>query len=256
MKLRLLFTFLTLSVASFSQPAPKIRVSSFAEVAPLLIAGGEWTSQIILTSYRSTPVTIPVSFFGQDGKPLTVPLIGMSAGAKIDVTIPSFGTAFVETQRPTQSIVGWALIDVPCTGSEACGDVLGQVILRNRASGRPDYEAVFPFSERLTSRLIMQFDNTAGFDTTLIVTNAENDSFSRPMTVTAAFYNNSGIRVHLDQFTVPVGGNLFFSTSDKFPQIRGQRGVLDLTATNGDLVAAGLRINPTNAFAPILAFEP
>jgi hypothetical protein len=255
-KLRLLFTFLTLGVGSFSQPLPKIRVSSLAEVAPLLIAGGEWTTQIVLTSYRTAAVTVPVSFFGQDGRPLSVPIVGMASATKIDITIPSLGTAFIETQRPTQSIVGWAIVDVPCAGVEACGDVLGQVILRNRAAGRPDYEAVFPFSERITSRLIMQFDNTAGFDTTLIVTNPENYSFSRPMTVTAAFYNSSGARIHLDQFTVPVAGNTFFSTSERYPQVRGQRGIIDLTATNGDLVAAGLRINPTNAFAPILAFEP
>jgi len=58
---------------------------------------------------------------------------------------------------------------------------------------RPDYEAIFPFSSSLASHLIMQFDNTASFDTTLIITNAENFSFSRPMVVTLAFYDGSDI---------------------------------------------------------------
>ena len=253
MKLRLLCTFLVSTLFAFGQV--KIRVSSLAEVAPLLIAGGEWTTQIVLTSYRPAAVTVPISFFGQDGKPLVVPLVGMAAASKIDVTIPPQGTAYVETQRPAASLVGWALTDIPCSGSGSCGDVFAQVILRNRATGRPDYEALFPFSERISSNLILQFDNTQGFDTTLIVTNAENYSFSRPMTVTAAFYNGSGNRIHLDQFNVPVGGNTFFSISQKYPQVQGQRGYIELTTTNGDLVAAGLRINPTNAFAPILAFE-
>ncbi len=101
----------------------------------------------------------------------------------------------------------------------------------------------------------MQFDNTASFDTTLIITNAENFSFSRPMVVTLAFYDGSGNRIMLDQVSIPVGGNTFFSMYQRYPQLRGQRGYVDLTATNGDLVVAGLRINPTNAFAPILAFE-
>jgi hypothetical protein len=172
------------------------------------------------------------------------------------VIIPPQGTAFVQTQQPANSIVGWALADIPCSSGAGCGDVLGQVILRNHVTVRPDYEAIFPFSESIASHLIMQFDNTANFDTTLIITNAENFSFSQPMIVTLAFYDGSGNRIWLDQLSIPIAGNTFFSMYQKYPQLRGQRGYVDLSAANGDLVAAGLRINPTNAFAPILAFEP
>jgi hypothetical protein len=225
-------------------------------VAPLVIAGGEWTTQIVLTSYRTASVTIPISFYGQDGKPLTVPLVGQPAASQINVVIPPQGTAFVQTQQPTNSVVGWALSNIPCASGSDCGDVLGQVILRNHVTVRPDYEAVFPFLSSLASHVVMQFDNTANFDTTLIITNAENFSFSRPMVVTLAFYDGTGNRIMLDQVTIPVAGNTFYSMYQKYPQLRGQRGYVDLTATNGDLVAAGLRINPTNAFAPILSFEP
>lgn len=222
----------------------------------MVIAGGEWTTQIVLTSYRTASVTIPISFYGQDGLPLTVPLVGQPAASQINVVIPPQGTAFVQTQQPSTTVVGWALTDIPCSSGGDCGNVLGQVILRNHVAVRPDYEAVFPFSSSLASHLIMQFDNTASFDTTLIITNAENFSFSRPMVVTLAFYDGSGNRIMLDQLSIPVAGNTFFSMYQKYPQLRGQRGYVDLTATNGDLVAAGLRINPTNAFAPILSFEP
>lgn len=239
-----------------TQPHTSRFISAFDEVAPLVIAGGEWTTQIVLTSYRTAPVTIPISFYGQDGLPLTVPLVGQPAASQINVVIPPQGTAFVQTQQPSTSVVGWALTDIPCSSGGDCGNVLGQVILRNHVTVRPDYEAIFPFSSSLASHLIMQFDNTASFDTTLIITNAENFSFSRPMVVTLAFYDGSGNRIMLDQVSIPVAGSTFFSMSQKYPQLRGQHGYVDITATNGDLVAAGLRINPTNAFAAILSFEP
>src|SRR5262249_42771795 len=118
MKLRLATIFVLLTTSfGFAQGGPKIRVSSFAEVAPLLIAGGEWTTQIVFTSYRTAAVTIPLSFFGQDGKPLTIPLVGMSAASKIDVTIQPQGTVVIETERPLESLVGWVLTDIPCSGS-------------------------------------------------------------------------------------------------------------------------------------------
>jgi hypothetical protein len=69
----------------------------------------------------------------------------------------------------------------------------------------------------------MQFDNTANFDTSLIITNAEIFSFSRPMVVTLAFYDGSGNRIMLDQITIPIAGNTFFSMYQRYPQLREQR---------------------------------
>ena len=265
MRLQIAAAFATLTICCLgqgppgcclAQPPVKRYISTFNDVAPLLIAGGEWTTQIVLTSYRTAQVTIPISFYGQDGNPLIVPLVGQPAASQISVTIPPKGTVFVQTQQPSNSIVGWALTDIPCSTADDCGNVLGQVILRNHVAVRPDYEAVFPFADSSASHLVMQFDNSANFDTTIIITNAENYSFSSPMVVTLAFYDGSGNRIGLDQLTIPVAGSTFFSMYQMYPQLRGQRGYVDLTALNGDLVAAGLRINPTNAFAPILSFEP
>jgi hypothetical protein len=104
MRLQLAAAFATLTGCCFAQvparccqaqPPERRYISSFDEVAPLLIAGGEWTTQIVLTSYRIAPVTIPIAFYGQDGKPLTVPLVGQPAASQINVVIPPQGTTFV-----------------------------------------------------------------------------------------------------------------------------------------------------------------
>jgi len=59
MGLQLAAAFATLTSCCLAQPHTSRFISAFDEVAPLVIAGGEWTTQIVLTSYRTAPVYDP-----------------------------------------------------------------------------------------------------------------------------------------------------------------------------------------------------
>lgn len=227
------------------------------EILPQVIFGGDWKTIITLMSLRETKVTLPLEFYDQQGQPMSAPFSGRTPASKLDVTIEAGGSVTLETDQPSATSVGWGRVDISCPGSISsadCFNVYGTVILRNRAPGRPDYEAVYPLTDD-TRRSIIQVDNKDFFETLIFVVNTGTFSFSSPIDVTVAFRDEGGQRVHLDQFRVARASTQFFPLPEKYPQLRNFRGTADFTSPNGSFVVVGLRINPTNAFAGMIGFE-
>lgn len=74
--------------------------------------------------------------------------------------------------------------------------------------------------------------------------------------MTVAFRDEAGNRVHLDQFTMLPKTSQFYTLAAKYPQTASVRGVAEFSVSDGYLVLCGLRINPTNAFTALQAWEP
>lgn len=229
-------------------------LSSSDETIPQIIFGGEWSTKLTFTNLRSTTVDVPVAFYGADGRALAVPFIGRPTGTSQRVTIPAGGQVTLETQSTSNSsTTGWGEADIPCTGSsDSCGQVAIMSTLRNRNSTRPDFEAVF-HARSSGDKAILPIDNSAGHSTVLMIVN---DSSFRTETITVAFRDQSGARVHLDQFTLPIRGTILVNVAEKWPVAASLIGTADFTAQNSSMVLTALRINPTNSFTPIEAFEP
>lgn len=149
--------------------------------------------------------------------------------------------------------IGTAYADFPCTSGadDSCGRIAGQVLLRNRNATRPDFEAVSSLRSG-NQRSLLPFDNVAGHQTVLMLANA--DTF-RQITVTAAIKDANGNRIHLDQFNMQTRSSMLINMAEKWPQSQGIRGTVELTTQSSSLILTALRINPSNSFASIEAFE-
>ena len=81
---------------------------------------GEWTTQIVLTSYRTALRHNPdLVLRPRRGLPLTVPLLVSLPHRKSMWSSRRKELLFVQTQQPSTSVVGWALTDIPCSGQVA-----------------------------------------------------------------------------------------------------------------------------------------
>lgn len=250
-----LYPYLSL-LAADSKTERHERLSSVNETIPQVIFGGEWTTRITFVNTRGTAVGFPLQFYGTSGQMLNVPLVGISPVASTyTVSIPAGGQVTVETAyapgNPTVTGSGYA--DVPCQvqPDDACGRVAGIITLRNRNSTRPDFEAVSSLRSG-TKLALLPFDNSVGHQTVIMLTS---DTRFSTLTITAAIRNSAGERVHLDQFTIAPRGTMLFNLAEKWPQSSAIRGTVEFTSPNYGLIVTALRLNPSNSFASIEAFE-
>lgn len=201
-------------------------------------------------------VEFPLSFYGQDGRPLSISFVGRAGAATHRVSIPARGQVILETPIETsgRTSVGWGAMDVPCStaSNDSCGLVAGVVTLRNRNPVRPDFEATFSFRSS-TDRTVVPIDNAGGHGTVLFLLN---DSQFRTESVTVAFRDQSGTRILLDQFEVPVRNTLLVNVAERWPALSAMRGTADFVGERSSLIVIGLRINPTNSFAAVEGTHP
>lgn len=249
--------FLLFAAAALSAERQAERISALNRTAPQVIVGGEWTTRITFLNTRSSTVEFPLNFFGADGRAMIVPLIGVDGepAARYRLTVPAGGQLSVETaydpNTPTRT--GTAFAEFPCAvqPDDACGRVAGLVMLRNRNSTRPDFEAVFSLKSG-TRRGLIAFDHAGGGGTVLMI--ASDNSFST-MQVTAAIRDANGARVALDQFNVAPRATMLINIAERWPAAAGIRGSIELTSDAFSLIVTGLRLNASNSFAPLDAFD-
>lgn len=222
---------------------------AFAQVA----TGGGWKTTFSLLNLTNLPQLAKLTFWDNDGAPLTVPLafspelgLASAAGASTEVLIPANGLAVVESEMSVLStvLVGWARVRAP-TG------VVGSATFRYRLSEGLDTEAVVPMETRTPYSFVLPFDNTAGFVAGVAVAN---DSDVSPANVAITLRDATGKELLTDTMPLPVRGHGYFALPSRFPNLAGIRGSVEFRDLNGGNIAVlGLRFSPAGSFTSIPA---
>lgn len=225
-----------------------IDADTFDEVIPQFVFGGPWSTQVAITNLEDTEVRVPIRFYRPNGQPWTVPLKGRGRVASIELTLAPKATAFFETEDAGGELQqGWALLDV-----EGIPDFGGFAVFRNRTPGQPLQEAVVPFADSFESTTTLIFDETEGYATALALVNPR--SFGG-QTFTLAFRDEAGLRFHLDQTTLGQLNQTTFLLRDRYPQVVGKKGTVEIQGVSSYIGALGLRFNPTGPFTSFHSFE-
>lgn len=246
--MRLLPLLWLLSLPLTSQTRKAINVFSGDEVIPQFVAGGGWRTSVTLVNMSDTAASFPVEFFTDAGQPLRVPIETLGNVTGVQITLPSKQTMTFSTGDLPDLVQGWAFADLP-TGQR----IGGFATFRQRAPGRPDFEAVVPISSQFEDHSFLLFDNTAGFSTGISLVNPSRSTIT---TVTVNVRDENGNRLLLDQFSLPVRTKQVFSMPDRWRESAGKRGSIEISATPGDFVVLGLRFNPGGAFTSFHSLEP
>ena len=157
--------------------SPTMISSSASQIA----SGGGWKTTLTLVNLSSTQNSLRVTFQGDDGRPLTLPLVVTQQGnpqaasaSSVDRTLGPGATLLIESEAPVSSatLVGWATVI-------SSGPVSGFAIFRSRGQDGRDAEGTAPLESSSTSSLVLPFDNTAGFATGVALINPTADRGDR-----------------------------------------------------------------------------
>ena len=225
---------------AFSQPFTITAVSlSVGGSMPQLASAGGWDTTLTLLNLGSSPAQASLSFFGDDGSPLTLPLTfpidpAQAPGATqvLDETLQPNAVLVVDTTGPASQAVsvGWAQL---LTG----GDTSGFAIFKYQPSGQ---EAVVPLETRNADSYLLAFDNTGALATGLAVANAASQAASIPVIVR----DDSGAQIGTDSISLAVMGHTSFMLADQEPSTAGKRGTVEFdTPAGGRIGLIGLRAN-------------
>ena len=212
------------------------RIGSFGQVA----SGGGWETTMVLLNLSDSAVAARVSFFADDGTPLTFRIKGsVSSGPFTDVTIaPGSSVSLVSEASTAGLVTGWA--DV-----EASGALRGYSIFRLRLPGLPDRGSPgIPMDVKSAPSLTVPFDNTNGYVTGFALANQSTNA----ATITANLLDSTGAQITSTQINLPGLGHKAFYVPQQFPQSANQIGVIQFQSAAGGITGTGLRFDPSGSF--------
>ena len=226
---------------------------TFAQIA----YGGSWQTTFTLLNLSSTDLaSVTLSFFGDDGSPLNVPVEGGNTSS-YTFTIPTGGVQnVVLSSLDSTTTEGWASMSV------ASGIVRGQGSFRFLLPGGAISEAVVPFNTSgsaaciipfpvapgATPVILIAFDNTDGYKTALAIANTSNTQLAVPI----EFDDQSNGQLVVDTLNLTVNQHMAFLVTDNYPALRNTKGILRIKASTASVSVLGLLANATNAITTII----
>ncbi len=253
--------FLVALVLTCAAPVSALdTISASDRYVPELIFGGEWTTTLMFGNLNDLPVQVPLTFYnGAGGAVIAAPIVGVGLRDDYVVTVPAHGFARVEIADPdaTSATLGWAYADIPCNSASAtCGDVFGQVVLRNRNPTRPDFESTYRFNET-DRRRVMFLDQRDFFQTVgVIILPKRFPTETAPQTIHMRIYDEQGTPILTEDMQMGPGTSRLINFATDYPQTIGVRGYIEVEGELINILFTGIRINPSNAFTPMQSYAP
>jgi serine protease AprX len=201
---------------------------------------GNWTTELYFHNLTAGTVQVGVSFYGEDGAPLSVPQWGQTT----TLNIPGRGTAAMEISSAGDLLQGSVELDLP-------EGVTGYGIFRQASAGVNPQEGVVPFSSATSTRSTIVFNETS-FVTAVAVANPG----SAQVSVMTTARDEAGNTLGVYSFNLGPRQRTAFALRDR-PELRpilGRRGSIEFSTALGNVSVLGLRFNGL-AFTSILPQE-
>ncbi len=215
-------------------------------IIPQIADGGAWQTELALTNTGTTATTVSLSFF-QSGANSTTQSWNppfQEVGSTQNLSLPPASTTFLHTQGTAASLTeGWATM-------QAGPNVVAYAIFTQTVTGRQNQDGTAPAAAAV-SRILVPFDNTSGFASTIAIANPGSTSES----IAVAVQPTSGAAAQLSAISLPAGGYTAFVVPTQFSSTAAERGLLEFSSASGTFSVIALRFNPTGAFtaAPVYA---
>ncbi len=225
-----------------SGPAPPF-LGSMPQIAP----GNGWDTSITLVNTGTTAAGAALSFFGDNGAALPLPVTIDSApvaNAQQQNQSPPLVSALNETLNPhamTELDISDPSVFVLGSAQLASGgDMTGFGVFTYKPTGQA---AVAPLETRNASSYLLPFDNTGTLATGLAIANLSSVQTSISLIVR----DDSGAQIGTGQITLPAMGHDSFMLQeglDGLSVTNGKRGTIEFdTASSGQISVLGLRAN-------------
>ncbi len=208
-----------------------------------IATGNGWQTTFVLVNTGTTAAQANLSFFADNGTPLSLPL-GATTAPSVNQVIAAGASLIVQSAAPLSD-------PTPTIGSAQLttnGNVGGFVIFRYNPNGQ---EAVVPLESRNATAYILAFDNTSQTATGVAINSVSAQAVNIPVIVRDA----TGAQIATDSIALAANGHLAFTLgSDKYPTTVNLRGTIEFDAPAGAQIGAlGIRIPVAHTFTTLPA---
>jgi hypothetical protein len=208
-----------------------------------LATGNGWQTTFVLVNTGTTAAQANLSFFADDGTPLSLPL-GTTTAPSVNQLIPAGASLIVQSAAPLSD-------PAPTIGSAQLttdGHVGGFVIFRYNPNGQ---EAVVPLESRAASAYILAFDNTNDTATGVAINSVSSQAVNVPVVIR----DDAGNQLATDTLNLAANGHLAFTLgTDKYPATANIRGTIEFNTPPGAQIGAlGIRIPVAHTFTTLPA---
>lgn len=216
---------------------------------PQIADGGPYTTEITLVNKDITPARVALRFFRSTGaggatEPWQLALEGGENPLLIEIA-PGYSKTLRTAGLSTEARTGWALVETEQW-------VTGFATFRQVVPGRPDQEAAVPVNVATPRRMVLPFDNTGGYTTTVALANL---SQTQAATVIVVFRDDAGQRLLQAELpAIPALGQRAFSLPALFPAMAGRKGSVEFSEVGaGEMSLVGLRFADSGAYTSLKA---
>ncbi len=205
--------------------------------------GGGWRTTITVINLSSTKAAaFTLNFYGDDGNAKQFSFVSVGNYSMLTGTLAPAGEVIIRTTgTATASAQGWASFDY-----SSSNDISGFSVF-SYANGQ---EAVVPFESAIDDQQLLSFDNTGGQGMGVALANS---SSYQAVTVTATCYDEQGVIIGTDTFTMQPLTHTAFIFKDHWPFTANRRGTMRFNAANQGLAVLGLRFTAAGAFTSVHA---
>jgi hypothetical protein len=210
-------------------------VPSGIKTIPHVADGGGWRMTFLLVNTDTQAANFTLSFAGDGGNPLVLPLGADGTTSSVTGTIQPGAIRIIKSTGTAAKLsTGWGSLSVT-------GAIGGTAIFAHETPGQPDSEAAVPFSRTASKHLYMPYDYSPGYSTGIALTNPDPN---HPATVMVSILDDKGhAPAHPTMvYNVPANGHKSLVLGDLFPGIAGTRGSVSLTS-DVPLFGLGIRAN-------------
>jgi len=197
--------------------------------------GGGWRMTFLLVNTGMQASNFTLSFAGDGGNPLTLPLGADGTTSSLTGTIQPGGIRIIKSNGTAAKLsTGWGSLLVT-------GPIGGTAIFAHQTPGQPDSEAAVPFTRSASTHLFVPYDYTTGYSTGIALTNP---TANQTATVMLSILDDKGHSPAAPTmvYNVPANGHKSLVLGDLFPGIAGTRGSVSLTS-DVPLFGLGIRAN-------------
>jgi len=254
---RLVLSICLLAVALAPAQVPLTRQGVLAHVA----SGGLWTTEIVLVNPYNISVQINVLFYGDDGSPLTLPLVVTQNGTQDPFSashvlrvMEGRTTLKIDTTSPNGPIQqGWA--DVQATGA-----INGFAFFSEPGPGGVALMGTVPLQTQYQDTMVISFDNTKASNGTTQLLSAV--ALANPTSAGADFavtiYDLSGNKIGSGDVGLLPNGHKALVLQDQFFITGNQAGFVMFKSLSGSpILGLGLRFaTPDGTFTSIPSILP
>lgn len=221
-----------------------------------------WTTEFSFTNVGPSPANVALRWFGDDGSPLSVPVIGAGRTTRHSFQIPINTTINLQLDPSSDAITqGWVAVDI-------AGAVEGQAQFHWSSPGRPEYSSAVPMNRQGSQAglivmaggipvtpvssprsLALRFNNV-GHVTGIAFANTQ----QVPNTLNLEFVDSVG-NLLMPQ-VIPIGplGHVSLATTDA--RLWSSHGLVRVVGDGSPFSALAMDFDMTSSVGPYSAFVP